>query len=136
MLRTTGVLVMPMSRMARLLHALPPAAGALGGRQRAAHLECMCAHQAAAGMQSASNGRCPTRCPPPLQYGSAKDVVNIAGMVASNVVRGDHPIAHWADHDWEAIAAGPDTAVIDVREPGELKAVSWLLVCSTVIQLI
>lgn len=56
------------------------------------------------------------------QYGSAKDVVNIAGMVASNVVRGDHPIAHWADHDWEAIAAGPDTAVIDVREPGELKA--------------
>ena len=27
-------------------------------------------------------------------------------------------------HDWEAVAAGPDTAVIDVREPGELKAVS------------
>lgn len=28
-----------------------------------------------------------------------------------------------AEHDWEAVAAGPDTAVIDVREPGELKAV-------------
>ncbi len=31
-----------------------------------------------------------------------------------------------ADHDWEAVAAGPDTAVIDVREPGELKAVRRL----------
>lgn len=119
-----------------LLRALTPAADALGGQQLAAHLESICAHQAAAGMQGVSHGRCPTRCPPPLQYGSAKDVVNIAGMVASNVVRGDHPIAHWADHEWEAIAAGPDTAVIDVREPGELKAVSWLLVCNTVIHLI
>ncbi|KAL4458974.1 hypothetical protein ABPG75_013839 [Micractinium tetrahymenae] len=55
------------------------------------------------------------------QYGSAKDVVNIAGMVAANVLRGATRCVTWADEDWEAIATGPDTALIDVREPAELE---------------
>lgn len=55
------------------------------------------------------------------QYGSAKDAVNIAGMVASNVLRGDTRCVTWADEDWQAIASGPDTALIDVREPAELE---------------
>jgi NADPH-dependent 2,4-dienoyl-CoA reductase/sulfur reductase-like enzyme/rhodanese-related sulfurtransferase len=46
------------------------------------------------------------------QFGSAKDPVNFAGMVAANVLRGDMPINHW------------DTArsefLLDVREPFEL----------------
>ena len=32
-------------------------------------------------------------------FGSAKDPVNFAGMVAANVLRGDMPIAHWDAHD-------------------------------------
>jgi NADPH-dependent 2,4-dienoyl-CoA reductase/sulfur reductase-like enzyme/rhodanese-related sulfurtransferase len=46
------------------------------------------------------------------QFGSAKDPVNFAGMVAADVLRGDMPISHW------------DTAIkgylLDVREPFEL----------------
>jgi NADPH-dependent 2,4-dienoyl-CoA reductase/sulfur reductase-like enzyme len=33
-----------------------------------------------------------TYAPP---YGSAKDPINMAGYVASNVIKGDHPIWHW-----------------------------------------
>lgn len=33
------------------------------------------------------------------QYGSAKSVANIAGMVAANVLRGDHPVVHRAEVD-------------------------------------
>ena len=29
------------------------------------------------------------------QYGSAKDAVNFAGMVAANVLRGDMPVRGW-----------------------------------------
>ena len=29
------------------------------------------------------------------QFGSAKDPVNFAGMVAADVIRGDMPITHW-----------------------------------------
>ena len=29
------------------------------------------------------------------QYGSAKDAVNFAGMVAANVLRGDMPVRVW-----------------------------------------
>ena len=29
------------------------------------------------------------------QFGSAKDPVNFAGMVAANVLRGDMPLSHW-----------------------------------------
>ena len=46
------------------------------------------------------------------QFGSAKDPVNFAGMVAANVLRGDMPQAHWDAMDGEY--------VLDVRQPGEL----------------
>ena len=46
------------------------------------------------------------------QFGSAKDPVNFAGMVAADVLRGDMPLCHW------------DTAIngflLDVRDPFEL----------------
>ena len=45
------------------------------------------------------------------QYGSAKDPINIAGMVAGNVQRGDLPLTHWD--------ATPDGFLLDVREPIE-----------------
>jgi rhodanese-related sulfurtransferase len=48
------------------------------------------------------------------QFGSAKDPVNFAGMVAANVLSGDMPLLHW------------DTAgtgfLLDVREPSETAA--------------
>ena len=47
------------------------------------------------------------------QFGSAKDPVNVAGMVAANALRGDAPLAHWA----EALTLGG--VILDVREPGE-----------------
>ena len=46
------------------------------------------------------------------QFGSAKDPVNFAGMVAADVLRGDMPISHWD-------AAGKGF-LLDVREPFEL----------------
>ena len=46
------------------------------------------------------------------QFGSAKDPVNFAGMVAADVLRGDMPISHWD-------AAGKEY-LLDVREPFEL----------------
>jgi len=50
------------------------------------------------------------------QYGSAKDPVNMAGMIAANSLRGDIEIAPWRE-------LGSDGAVIlDVREPGEHRA--------------
>lgn len=55
-----------------------------------------------------------TYAPP---FGSARDVVNQAGMVASNVVRGDEAICHVADV--QAITA--DQILLDVRNPAELK---------------
>jgi NADPH-dependent 2,4-dienoyl-CoA reductase/sulfur reductase-like enzyme/rhodanese-related sulfurtransferase len=50
------------------------------------------------------------------QFGSAKDPLNIAGMIASNVLRGDAPLIHWeaVDHDRQTI--------IDVRHPDEFNA--------------
>jgi len=50
------------------------------------------------------------------QFGSAKDAVNFAGMVAADVLRGDMPISHWGDPS-EAI-------LLDVREPAELRVES------------
>jgi rhodanese-related sulfurtransferase len=47
------------------------------------------------------------------QFGSAKDPVNFAGMIAGNVLRGDMPLAQWEG------AAGE--FVLDVREPSELE---------------
>lgn len=46
------------------------------------------------------------------QYGSAKDPVNFAGMIAADVLRGDQPISHWNE-----AKAG---FILDVREPFEL----------------
>jgi len=46
------------------------------------------------------------------QFGSAKDPVNFAGMVAADVVRGDMPIVHWEDMG--------DGFLLDVRQPVEL----------------
>ncbi len=51
------------------------------------------------------------------QYGAAKDPVNLAGMIAANVLRGDHPLAHWRD-----LAAASGALILDVREPHELAA--------------
>ena len=49
------------------------------------------------------------------QYGSAKDAVNLAGMVAANVLRGDIRLAHWENLDPSR------TFVLDVRETIEFK---------------
>jgi NADPH-dependent 2,4-dienoyl-CoA reductase/sulfur reductase-like enzyme/rhodanese-related sulfurtransferase len=45
-------------------------------------------------------------------YGSAKDPVNFAGMVAADVLRGDMPICHWDSAEAEFL--------LDVRNPPEL----------------
>lgn len=45
-------------------------------------------------------------------FGSAKDPVNFAGMVAVDVIRGDMPISHWPALD--------AAVLLDVREPFEL----------------
>jgi rhodanese-related sulfurtransferase len=49
------------------------------------------------------------------QFGSAKDPVNMAGMVAANVLRDDVQLSHWEDLGKEKIM------VLDVREPSEYK---------------
>jgi rhodanese-related sulfurtransferase len=45
-------------------------------------------------------------------FGSAKDPVNFAGMVAADVLRGDMPLCHWSSTD--------NGFVLDVRNPAEL----------------
>jgi NADPH-dependent 2,4-dienoyl-CoA reductase/sulfur reductase-like enzyme/rhodanese-related sulfurtransferase len=50
------------------------------------------------------------------QYGAAKDPVNLAGMLAVNVLAGDMPLA-----DWEALPSA-DALVVDVREADEWAA--------------
>ena len=50
------------------------------------------------------------------QFGSAKDPVNFAGMVAANVIRGDLPLTHW-----DGCGNG---FLLDVREPVELSVES------------
>ncbi|NNF98101.1 MAG: FAD-dependent oxidoreductase [Desulfobacteraceae bacterium] len=47
------------------------------------------------------------------QYGSAKDPVNLAGMVAANIVRKEVDNAHWQD------LGNADPLILDVREPDE-----------------
>ena len=49
-------------------------------------------------------------------FGSAKDPVNFAGMVAANLLRGDMPATHW-DADGEGF-------LLDVRYPPELEVES------------
>ena len=45
-------------------------------------------------------------------FGSAKDPVNFAGMVAADVLNGDMPLSHWQDAKGEFL--------LDIREPVEL----------------
>ena len=49
-------------------------------------------------------------------FGSAKDPVNFAGMVAADVLRGDMPLSHWTSLDGEFL--------LDVRGPAELEVES------------
>lgn len=50
------------------------------------------------------------------QYGTAKDPINIAGMIAANALRGDAPLIHWNN-------VHPDKhTILDVREPDEFNA--------------
>ena len=48
-------------------------------------------------------------------YGSAKDPVNLVGMVASNVL--DGTLALWYAEDWETLRG--DAVILDVRSEGE-----------------
>jgi NADPH-dependent 2,4-dienoyl-CoA reductase/sulfur reductase-like enzyme/rhodanese-related sulfurtransferase len=50
------------------------------------------------------------------QFGAAKDPVNLAGMIAANVLRGDVSMASWAD------LGRVDATVLDVRETSELSS--------------
>ncbi len=47
------------------------------------------------------------------QFGGAKDPVNFAGMIAADVLRGDMPLAHWADE--------PAGFLLDVRDEDEVE---------------
>jgi rhodanese-related sulfurtransferase len=47
------------------------------------------------------------------QFGGAKDPVNMAGMVAANVLRGDAPVVHWDE------VPGRPATVLDARTPAE-----------------
>ena len=47
------------------------------------------------------------------QFGAAKDPVNLAGMLAENVLNGDMPVADWLQLD------RTEALVVDVREPDE-----------------
>ncbi|HET9869307.1 MAG TPA: FAD-dependent oxidoreductase, partial [bacterium] len=51
------------------------------------------------------------------QYGAAKDPVNVAGMIASNVMRGGMELA-----DWQALDRPGSRVVLDVRDPSEFAA--------------
>ncbi|MBT8340663.1 MAG: FAD-dependent oxidoreductase, partial [Desulfatitalea sp.] len=47
------------------------------------------------------------------QFGSAKDPINMAGMIAANVLRGDARLAHWE------MVQNTDALLLDVRDPME-----------------
>ena len=47
-------------------------------------------------------------------FGTAKDPVNFAGMIAANILRGDMPVAHW-----DSLG---DSFLLDVRNPPEVAA--------------
>ncbi len=49
-------------------------------------------------------------------FGSAKDPVNFAGMVAADILRGDMPFCHWSNVD--------NGFLLDVRNPAELSVES------------
>jgi NADPH-dependent 2,4-dienoyl-CoA reductase/sulfur reductase-like enzyme/rhodanese-related sulfurtransferase len=47
-------------------------------------------------------------------FGTGKDPVNFAGMIAANILRGDMPVCHWHDTD--------NGFLLDVRNPPEVQA--------------
>ncbi len=47
------------------------------------------------------------------QFGAAKDAVNMAGMIAANVLRGDLPLAEWEE------LSSTSALLVDVRQPEE-----------------
>ncbi|MFC2044075.1 FAD-dependent oxidoreductase [Chloroflexota bacterium] len=49
------------------------------------------------------------------QFSSAKDPINVAGMIAANALRGDSLLAHWPDIDVT------QSTLLDVREPNEFR---------------
>jgi len=49
------------------------------------------------------------------QFGGAKDPVNFAGMIASNALRGDNPLADWGQLGSESVF------LLDVRDPDEFE---------------
>ena len=51
------------------------------------------------------------------QFGSAKDPINLAGMIAANNLRGLQPISHWPE-TLDALRTG-EIDLIDVRSPRE-----------------
>lgn len=51
------------------------------------------------------------------QYGSAKDAINMAGFVASGVLRGDHPVVHLGDE--QTISESNESHLLDVRSEQE-----------------
>jgi NADPH-dependent 2,4-dienoyl-CoA reductase/sulfur reductase-like enzyme/rhodanese-related sulfurtransferase len=56
------------------------------------------------------------------QYGSAKDAINMAGFVASNVLRGDCPQVYAEDLAVPTPATSPMPFLLDVRTPAEFAA--------------
>jgi len=50
------------------------------------------------------------------QFGAAKDPVNMAGMIAANVLRGDLKPAPWSE------LPGTAALIVDVRDPHEFAA--------------
>ena len=50
------------------------------------------------------------------QFGSAKDPINLAGMVAANTLRGDSPTVHWD------LALKSGDFLLDVRDPLEYES--------------
>jgi NADPH-dependent 2,4-dienoyl-CoA reductase/sulfur reductase-like enzyme/rhodanese-related sulfurtransferase len=56
------------------------------------------------------------------QYGSAKDAVNIAGMVAANILRGDVDPVYWEDWRGRQMAGAELPLVVDVRTQSEAAA--------------
>eukprot|EP00871_Galdieria_phlegrea_P005782 jgi/Galph1/691/GphlegSOOS_G5303.1 len=61
------------------------------------------------------------------QFGSAKDPVNLVGMVAANILRGDVQQTHWLEHEeWldstrAKKEADKNIVLIDVRKPEEVQ---------------
>ncbi|KAJ3086927.1 hypothetical protein HK102_012160 [Quaeritorhiza haematococci] len=52
------------------------------------------------------------------QFGAAKDPINLAGMVASNALRGEQPLAHWND---PKVNPQSSPQLVDVRTNDEFK---------------